>query len=240
MRTRLYVAGIFGALALLAVTLVVVIAFGRHHPSPPLLADNPRPEIPGEILYLDEDNCFRRAAASGERQERLGCLPEQQFFQALYWLDDDTAGVVVYGANGHSLYEVDLATAAFSSTGTPFTFEGPLDPPLGASGGAYALDGTFAFFEERGELIILKDGVRTEVADFDVPRYQQPQVRLWSPDSQWMIVQYYPRHDARLELWIISRDGRVRGTLTRAAAIGPGAGAVAWRIGDQISRPLPN
>lgn len=241
MRSRLYVVGVLGGLALLAVTVVVVFAFGRYDPSPPSLKDNPRPEIPGEILYVDEDMCFRVAAASGEREERLGCLTQEQFFTGLYWIDDETAGVILHGPAGATLYEVDLRTAQFSQTGRSVNANDEKSAPLNLCCGASAPDGTYGVFEERGELILVKDGVRTEVADLEVARFRQPQVRGWSPDSQWLLVQYFPRdYDDGIELWIVSSDGSVRGTLAKDVSPGPGSGAASWRIGDEVWPPTPD
>lgn len=238
MRTRLYVVAVLGGLALLAITVVVVFAFGRHDPSPPGLSDHPNPDIPGAVLYLDQDSCFRRAQASGAGEERLACVPQFPF-APFYWIADSTVAFVQSGTAGTMLYDFDLQTGAQSPTGRPVDVSPGREPPFGKFGGAYAPDGTYAFFEDDGELFLTENGERRSIASFDVPRYNQPQVALWSPDSQWILVQYYPPHADGPELWIISRDGSVRGTLTKDALSGPG-GMAAWRIGDAFSPAVPD
>jgi hypothetical protein len=237
-RTRLYVAGALGGLALLAVAVVIILAFGRHDPSPPSLRDNPNPAIPGEILYINQDSCFVRAQASGAASERLACAPQYFAPGNLYWIDADTAGFLVYGPSTATLQEIDLRTGEITPTGRPVDPSQQKQPPFGAYGGAYAPDGTFAFFEEDGVLVLIEGGARAEITDFDVPRYRQPQVVLWSPDSQWIVAQYHGPHADGPELWIISRDGQTAGTLTNDVAWG---NAVTWRIeGVGVQPELPS
>jgi hypothetical protein len=107
-------------------------------------------------------------------------------------------------------------------------------PPLGLYGGAFAPDGTYAFFDEGGELSLLKDGARTKITEFDVAKYNQPQVVLWSPDSQWILALYYGPHNDGPELWIVSRDGETKGTLTKDVGFG---NSVAWRIEGVGAQP---
>jgi len=236
MRARLYVVGALGGLAALAVAVVVVLAFGRHDPSPPSLEDEPNPAIPGEILYLDRDGCFVRVAASGASRQRLACAVPGFGTDSLYWLDDTTAGVVRYSPSGPTLHKVDLKTGVVEQTGTPIRVD-QKPPPFGPYSGAFAPDGTFAAFDEDGKLFVQQGGARVEVADFDTPEYNQPQVVLWSPDSQWMLVTYYGPHDDGPELWVISRDGATQGTLAKDLSYG---NAVAWRIeGAGVQPALP-
>ncbi len=235
MRTRLYAAGVLGGLALLAVVVVAVFAFGRHNPSPPSLQGDPRPEIPGEILYVDQDFCLVAAAASGASQSKFACIPAYYTGARLYWIDDTTAGIIRYDQRGAVLWHVDLKTGAMTDTGKVIDLTTDKLPPDGIYGGASAPDGAFASVDQDGRLSVLVDGKRTEVADFDTPEYNQPQVLTWSPDSQWMALQYYPRRADGPEIWIVSRDGAVKGTLTKDAASGP----VAWRIGAKVQPPNP-
>ncbi len=224
MKKRLYVGGVFAGVAAILVLVMVVFAFGRNDPSPPSLRDNPNEAIPGEILYLDEDHCFTRAAASGASERKLACIP-QYYGSTLYWLAENTAGIVVYDPRGAVLFEVDLATGATKDTGRVLSGI-EKRPPAWPYGGAYAPDGTFAYFDEKGDFYHLVDGVRTKIGEFDVPEYNIPQVVTWSPDSQWLLVQYYARHDSGPQLWIISRDAKTRGTLSKD--VGPPHGA--WKI----------
>ena len=236
MKTRLYVAGTLAGLAALAVAVVVVFAFGRHNPSPPSLSNAPNPAIPGEILYINEDQCFVRAQASGAGEEQLACLPQQFFPGSLYWIDDGTAAAIQFGVAGPMLHEIDLRTGQISPGGRPVSIP-EKQPPFEPYGGSMAPDETYASFDENGTLSLLKDGTRTEIASFDIPRYNQPRGILWSPDSQWILAQYYPRHGNGPELWVISRDGNTRGTLTKDVWQGEG---VAWRIeGVGTQPPLP-
>lgn len=226
MKTRIYVAGTLAGLAALAITAVVVFAYGRHDPSPPSLLDEPNPAIAGQILYINRDSCFVRAQASGGGEEQLGCMPKFFFPGGLYWIDEETAGAVLYGPDGPMLHEIDIRTGQVSEGGRAISLTGKPGFPQ-PFGGVTAPDGTSAFFDEDGKLILLVEGKQTQVAEFDVPQYGQPQVILWSPDSQWLLAQYYPRHADGPELWVISRDGQISGTLTEDAWQGQ---AVAWRI----------
>lgn len=226
-------AGVLGGLVLLVVAVLVVFAFGRHNPSPPSLRKEPNDTIPGEILYFNRESCFVRATASGRSERTLACVP-RFYGPRLYWIEENTAGVIQYGPSGGTLYEVDLATGAQTSTGRQIPdSEVEKGGPLGIYGGAYAPDGTYAYFDEDGGFYQLKDGVRTKVGEFDLPKYNTPQVVLWSPDSQWVLVQYYPRRGPGPELWVVSRDGRTRGTLTRNSS----GGGAAWRIPGMGTQP---
>jgi hypothetical protein len=207
MRTRLYVAAVLGGLALLAAVVVVVFAFGRKDPSPPSLQDNPNTAIPGEILYVNRDFCFIRAAASGASRTRLACIPENVSGARLYWLDENTAGIIRYDQRGGVLWRVDLTSGAMTDTGKVIDTSGDRVYPSGTYGGAYAPDGTFASVDQDGKLSLLIDGKRTVIAEFDIPEYNQPQVLIWAPDSQWMVLQYYPRRADGPEFWVVSRDG---------------------------------
>ena len=238
MRTRLYVAGVFGGLAVLALVFVIVFAFGRHHPSPPSLRDNPRPEIPGEILYGGKNGCYVRAAASGASEEQLACAGGYGpgYFPGgpeVYWVDDTTVQWVQRDSpSGGRLYEVNLKTGEQRDTGrfiATSEFAPGFAKPLAS--GFYdcqqAPDKAFACIGEDGQLAIIVGDQTEKVARFDLPKYARPQVRAWSPDSQWVLLQYYPPRGANgLELWIVSRDGKTRGTLAKDAQFA----GVAWRI----------
>lgn len=228
MRSRFYVVGVLGGVALLIVALVVAFSFGRHDASPPLLKDHAQPSIPGEILYLDEDSCFRRVTAATGQVTKLACIP-REYGAGLYWLDEDTAELVRYGSRGPELWDVDLKSGTLRDTGRTLA-NANLKPP--ASGGAYAPNGAYAFGDSKGGVSVLVDGRQTQIAKFDVGEYNGPQVLLWSPDSSWLLLQYYPRYSGASELWIISRDGQTRGTLARDASQ-----LAAWRIEGEGAQP---
>lgn len=234
MRTRLYVAGILGGLALLIVFVVVIFAFGRSDPSPPSLRDHPNIAIPGEILFLDSDFCFIHAQASGASRTKRACMPEYFGGAALYWIDDATAGVVRYDQRGAVLWQVNLNTGAQTDTGRVLagTDVNKIGPGM-IGPGSLAPDGTTATTDEDGGLFLLQNGARTRIASFDIPEYNQPQVVLWSPDSQWIVLQYYPRRADGPELWIVSRDGLTKGTIATDVAYA----GVAWRIDGAGTQP---
>ena len=232
MRTRLYIAGVFAGFALLAVILVIAFAFGRHDPSPPALSAHPNGAIPGEILYIDKDGCFVVAQASGAGQERLSCGARMTpMGPQLWWTGEDTVQWAQPSAPGpQKVVEVNIRTGAQQDTGkTVPPQEGPLFPVpgvFGLNGCLQSPDGTFGCIDDDGKLALVNNGVVSRVASFDLPRYSRPQMRAWSPDSQWVLLEYFPPHEKNPELWIVSRDGNVRGTLTKAVS----SMLVAWRI----------
>ncbi|MGE3077206.1 MAG: TolB family protein [Dehalococcoidia bacterium] len=235
-RRNLYAAGVLAGLGVLAVLVVVVFAFGRRHPSPPSLTDNPRREIPGEILYLDREGCYIRTEASGASREKLICLPQLFPSDPLYWPDEQHAGVLQYEQGGPVLWTIDLATGAMQDTGKVISPATGKPSPPGLYGGAFAPDGTYAYTDDKGVLHLVADGENTSVTEFDTADYQQPHVILWSPDSQWMALNYYPSRGAGTELWIVSRDGAIKGTLAKNMR----SGSIAWRIGSAVSPPVPD
>jgi outer membrane protein assembly factor BamB len=235
MKKRLAAFGILSGLALLVVTVVVVFAFGRTDASPPSLEKNPNPDIPGELLLVDSDWCFIQADASGASRVKRACMPE--FFTApqIYWEADDSATILRYDSRDSVLWEVDLNTGVQRDTGRIVTVDAGKPGPDGVAGGNFAPDGTYAITDQDGGLFLIEEGVRTKIASFDVPEFNQPHVLLWSPDSRWIVLQYYPRHAHSPELWIVSRDGKTMGTIATGATSG-----VAWRIpGLTAQPPLP-
>ena len=113
--------------------------------------------------------------------------------------------------------ELDLATKETTETARPATWVQQY---------TQLPDGTEAW-TEGGSLFVAEAGVREEIASFDVPGGRSPTVVTWSPDEQWLLLQY-PEDDG-MELWIVSRDGEVRGTLASGLG-GYGAAAVSWWI----------
>jgi hypothetical protein len=221
MRTRLYIAGIFGALALLAVALVVVIQFGRHDPSPPSLKDNPRPEIPGRVLYYDHQQCFTVAQASGAGEEHLGCAGRVGGIGPEFWWDgaDTVRWVQRVGPEDGKVIEVNIRTGEQRETGETV-------PAIGGFGKIQPIpqvrelqeciqgpDGAFGCTDRDGSLVIVEGDTPTKVAEFDLPEYNRPHMKAWSPDGRWLMLEYYPQRAPGPELWIVSRDGSVRGTL---------------------------
>ena len=216
MKPRLYVAAIFAGVAAVAVLVVVVFIAGRFDPSPPSLADRPVPSIPGEILYVDDDGCIVRARASGERRVRVKCVGDA--VNIVTWVDADTIGYGV-ARPGQAWVELDLATGE-ERTRDAFARPGPPDEAspqgeridIGADGSVYRLTGA----------------ERTQIFDFDGPEHQRPWLVTWSPDGQWILLRY------KEELWIVSRDGSVKGTLARTR---PWPNEGSWWIDGHGYRP---
>lgn len=207
MTQRLVVAAILAGLAALAAVVVVVLQFGRVDPSPPSLVDNPNPAIPGEILYFDNFGCAVRIQASGARRSTT-CGDQFRGPISFGWVDAETIAwwegdrlVQMAIATGERTVrtDVDLSRRRF-----------PERPGFSVNG-----EGAVA---EGGRLYILRrDGSREEIARFDVgSRWIQP--LLWSPDGNWLLIQWVPPRGDGPELWIVSRDGRTRGTIVEAGA----------------------
>ena len=242
MKTRLYVVGILGGIGVLAITLIAVMAFGRHHPSPPLLKDDPKPEIPGEILYLDREGCFVIAQASGAGEERLGCsFQKGRIGQEFWWVDDNTVRWALQTSpTGGQVFEVDIRTGVQRETGEAIDipqfgsmrFPKPYPDLQDCLEGP---DGTLACIDNDGKLAMVEGETITRVAEFDLPKYNRPRILGWAPDSRWVVLEYHPQRNDGPELWIISRDGSTRGTLTKDFNFT----GIAWRIPGAGTWPPP-
>ncbi len=226
-KARLYVAGVLAGLAAVLVLAIVVLEFGISHPSPPSLRDHPRDEIPGSILYVDNRGCVVDAAASGRHADRVTCsLAGGGFANLVTWVDEQTFAYSFIKPGltqpAWQWVRVDLATKR--ETMVPGSTSQP-------SVGADPLSG-------RGEQISVDpDGYlyRASSSGDRVRIYKLPAgdgasggqfaFVTWSPDSNWFLLRYYPKG----ELWIISRDGLIAGTLASNVRGGgswiiPGAG----------------
>ncbi len=214
MRDRLYVALVFAAVAAMVVVVVVVLRLGQRDPSPPSLRDHPRPEIPGAIVYVDEDGCIRNVAASGEGpRENVACPGHVEL---VTWVDAGTVAYVSFGPGTARWILVDLATkretsgAAYDQAKTgPFSLEDPVSP----RGERISIAGDGSVFRS--------DGERIKIFTFDGPDNERPAFGTWSPDGEWVLLRYYREN----EIWIVRRDGSIAGTLT-GSAVGP----VSWWI----------
>lgn len=221
MSNRIYAVVVLGGLAVVVMVVVLVFEVGRKDPSPPSLRGEPNSAIPGEILYVDHNACIIRAAASGATRQEVYCTPFSKYPNALYWVDDDTVAIESWGnTSGLLITDVNLETRQVERTQTLPNGPGPFP-----SGPGVAPDGTTVEASADGELTLVAGGVRTVIADFDLDWGPEP--ILWSPDSQWVLVRYYPpRSDGETEGWVVSRDGRTTGTLFTDG----GMGTAAWRI----------
>ncbi len=212
MRGRLYVAGVLAGVTAVLVLAIVVLEFGISHPSPPSLRDTPRDQIPGSILYLDDRGCVVAAAASGRKADQISCpLASTGYMDTVIWIDDRTFAYAVMEPMAKQptwqWIRVDLATKL--ETTWPATVTQPTPS---------ALDPV----SPRNERISFDpDGYlyRTSSGGDRVRIYKLPAgdgasggqfaFVTWSPDSNWFLLRYYPKG----ELWIISRDGSIAGTL---------------------------
>lgn len=229
MKSRLYVAAVLAGLAALVITVIVVLNFGRHDPSPPSLKDNPNSAIPGSIIYLDEDECINRVAASGGAPEELYCLSRNEFVSSLYYVDESTILFTTSNAQGFRLSELDVEARTVRDLGALPAPTKPIDL------GLVSPTGEEVYGEYDGRIVLLKDGVRTTIAEFDTRNFGGPTPVTWSPDGQWILLRYWGRSSPP-ELWIISRDGQTRGTLTDDASGMPAS----WLIeGVGTYPPIP-
>lgn len=230
MRARIFVAAVLAGLAALVVTVLLVINYGRHDPSPPSLRDHPNPAIPGRIIYLDEDQCIIRTDASGAGpEEELYCLSTNEYIAGLYYVDPGRILFTRADYPNPRLFELDVEARAVRDLGA-------LPPPAKPENtGTVSPSGEEVFAESDGSIVLLKDGTRTTIADFDTRDYGGPSPVTWSPDGAWILLRYWGRSN-ETELWIVSKDGHVRGTLTEHASGSP----VSWLIdGTGTYPPLP-
>lgn len=195
MKTRLTVAGIIAGVAAVLVLVVIVVIAGRFDPSPPSLQSRPVPAIPGDILYVDQDGCIIRARASGETRERVTCVTDGP--NAISWVDGDTIGFAS-GRFGQAWTELDLQTGDERTSG----LSPQRQPP-----NVVSVRGEHIDIDGEGSVYRIDGGERTKLFDFDGPRSRRPQFVTWSPDGDWILLRYEE------ELWIISRDGSIQGTL---------------------------
>jgi hypothetical protein len=216
MRTRLTVAAVFAGVAVVLVLVVVVVLAGRFDPSPPSLTRHPVPAIPGEIVYVDEDGCIIRARASGESRERVTCVGHG--VGAVSWIDADTIGYAIYRP-GQTWTELDLRTGQETVTNA---VPRPQPPDF------TSVKGERVDFDSEGSLYRINGTERTKILDFDGPEYQRPYLVTWSPDGDWLLLRY------KDELWIISRDGSVQGTLAKTRSWGNGT---SWWIDGHGALP---
>lgn len=225
-RDRLYGLLVLGGVVAVAVLIVLIFQFGRHKPSPPSLAANPNISIPGTIVYFDHDGCIVRADASGANRKELYCEAESGP-GFLTWVDAKTVAFARFDSPTPVWILVDIETGKATGTTVAVSqytsqykgFHFPGQNAISSLGESVSVD------QRDGKVFRIVDGIRTEIADFDVREYGGPNIVTWSPDGQWILLQYYPprNNDGRNELWILSRDGAVRGTLATDARGSPGS-----------------
>lgn len=218
MKDRLLVAGVLGAIALLAILAVVVFRYGRHDPSPDSLEDTPNAAIPGRVVFVDSDRCVVLAEASGASREELYCGGQISWVS---WVDEHTVAFSEYGKGvptGRT--EIDIATRETRETSNALQFKTEVRE---------SVNGEIAIVDYSGEVYVSAGGSRTQIADFDVPENHGPTFVTWSPDGEWLLLQYSgPKSDGS-ELWVLRRDGSVSGTLATGVQ-GWGPQTVSWWI----------
>lgn len=218
MRERAIVAGVLGAIVLVALLALLVFRYGRHDPSPPSLRDDPISQIPGSVLFVDTDGCIILAAASGAESEALYCSESVSWVS---WIDQDTVAFMEYSkgpATGRT--EIHISTGAIDETASPAQFKTEVRE---------SVNGDIAFVEASGAVYVSSGGTRTQIADFDVPEDRGPNFVTWSPDGEWMLLQYNRPKGGTGELWVLSRDGNISGTLATGMQ-GWGPQTVSWWI----------
>lgn len=209
MRTRLYVAGVLAGVAVVLVLAFVVLEFGISHPSPPSLRDHPHDEIPGSILYFDNTGCVVDAAASGRSANRVYCPPAATgYSDTLTWIDEKTFAYAVMEPMAKlpagQWIKVDIAT----KRETPGT---AMASPQMQVVNMSSVRGEQISFDPDGYLYRVSGGDRIRIYKLPSGNGGGGQVGFmtWSPDGDWFLLRYYPKS----ELWIVSRDGSVAGTL---------------------------
>lgn len=214
MKSRLAIAATFAGVAVLVAVALVAFQFGRIDPSPPSLRNTPAPSIPGEILYTSGQSCLTRADASGANRHEI-CYPALLYIGPFTWVDANTIRTWSQGV----VADIDLRTGAR----TPVSKSGsgiekfPLRPPVSSAGDTVLVD--------RGDLYLVSAGGQQKIASFDIgDTWLEPIV--WSPDGKWILVRWQPPRGRESELWIVSRDGSVKGTL----ATNFEGNWAAWRI----------
>jgi hypothetical protein len=213
-KQRAIVAAIICGVAAIIAVPVLIFAYGRQDPSPPSLLDHPRPEIPGVVLFFDNDGCVVEAEASGAHNELLTCdLPTSPAsFVSRLDANRIVIGQSISGPGGTAVAATILDLRTQQTTTTTLTIDPEFGPFKGFNQASQeSVNGERVSIDEGGRVTVLKGTTKTEIRDFDVRDYQQPLFLTWSPDGEWMLLQYYD--DGEQELWVLSRDGRTAGTL---------------------------
>lgn len=216
-RDRLMVALVFLALGALAVTFVLVFAFGERNPSPKSLQDTPNPAIPGEVLYLGTNSCIMRIEASGLNNREVVCPGRVDY---LARLDERTIVYGIFGPPGSA----SVATQRDLVTGQQLAFPGGLDksPLPNPAAEQRSVLGDYITIDPDGSVYRSNstEPGRTRIFSCDCPNYHTPQFLTWSPDGAWLMLTYWGSGGPQQELWILARDGSFAGTLAVASREG--------------------
>lgn len=211
MKNRLFTTAVFGGIIAVVVLIVAIVELGRRNPSPPSLVNNPQPEIPGEVLFLNPDGCIIRARASGEQRDQLRCVGSQT--SIVTWLDYDRIAWRSFVTAGAAWTVLSLSTGKTLEQGV--APDRPTSNPV-------SVRGERVDFAERGSVYRISDGERTRILRFIGARSRAPALVTWSPDGECLLL----RSDR--ELWVVRRDGSVAGVLGETSRRWPENGS--WRI----------
>lgn len=228
--SRLAVAAALAGLAVVVGLVVVVLQFGQKDPSPPSLASHPQAAIPGEVLYLRGD-CIVRATASGSARSDVACPGAAAYVS---WVDAATARYWRFDPFGLFVVDIDLATG-----GETVGVQSRDERTAGQPSAVLSPRGEYVTVGDDGSVYHLPSGQssrgKIKIFDFDGPSNRRPEFLTWSPDGEWVLL-YYPGRDFdRGELWIVRRDGTLKGTL----ATGVSRSASWWIEGAGFLPALP-
>ncbi|MFN0094791.1 MAG: TolB family protein [Dehalococcoidia bacterium] len=207
LRSRLATAGILVAVVA-AVGLVVAVAkVGIHHPSPPSLEKEPRAEIPGTVAYVSKDGCVMLAEASGVSRREVRC--------GMDWVRFVDERTLEYGRYGPTItgYRRSVDGGPETPVATTRDFRG--GPQI-----AVAPNGDRVEVEPGGDIYVASAAGRARIYDCDCPDGAWANVIAWTPDSAWVLLQFYSNRGDQ-EIWILRRDGGVVGTLVKGLRESP-------------------
>lgn len=217
MKDRLVAAAVFVAIAAIGAGAVLVFQYGRHHPSPPSLEDAPIAAIPGQIAFVNEDHCVVVADASGASRTEVHCADAISWVS---WVDANTVAFASYAPGRETVTELELTTGETRETEERSKFKAIVPE---------SVNGEIAGVSYPNELYVSSEGKRRVIAEFDVPENWPPNFVTWSPDGEWLLLEYRGPKSSASELWIVSRDGSIKGTLAKDV-IGWGPQTVSWWI----------
>jgi hypothetical protein len=217
MSKRLYAAAGLVSVAMAAVLAVLLMSFGGHHPPPPPLLDSPRVQLPGTLVYVDEDGCIITVAASGADLWPLSC-PGAWTVEEVTWVDAEHVAYRRYDSDEGDWIGIDLATG-FESVLGPAVYADRATSPLSHRGERVVVDQSGDIYVEQGAATRRIFEFNGSAAD-GLPRFV-----MWSPDGEWAVLDHW-RGNA---YWFIKRDGTAARSLEHPSANGVSS-TLSWII----------
>jgi hypothetical protein len=226
----------------LAVALAVwgsLASCGGSSTSSMFLREHPNPAIPGQIVYESGcrilcERCLTVVAASGLTPEvQATCdLPSRPI--EVLWIDATSVGFLVQPAGRYigpdrvepeqQLNSVNIATHEIAETDVFGHME-----YVAVNYQAVSLGGEVASVDQNaGRLFVGGE----EIARLNVGGDGYVHQPKWSPDGRWLLVGLTPDEGDADELWVVSRDGKVKGLVAKDYL-----GGAAWYIDGMGSRP---